>query len=115
MLYPQLGSDLFPTFKEPDFLMHFVTKSETSVGEMDRQVTQVQDQVLKIKGVSQVGAHIGIAPLGEEVNGVNFSENWISLKPNANYSQVMDQIRAVGCQPSRCVQRRADLPARTHR
>ena len=95
VLYPQLGSDLFPTFKEPDFLMHFVTKSETSVGEMDRQVTQVQDQVLKIKGVSQVGAHIGIAPLGEEVNGVNFSENWISLKPNANYDQVMNQIRAV--------------------
>ncbi len=95
VLYPQLGSDLFPTFKEPDFLMHFVTKSETSVGEMDRQVTQVQDQVLKIKGVSQVGAHIGIAPLGEEVNGVNFSENWISLKPNANYDQVMNEIRAV--------------------
>ncbi len=52
VLYPKLGSDLFPSFKEPDFLMHFVTKSETSVGEMDRQVTQVQREVLKIKGVS---------------------------------------------------------------
>ena len=95
VLYPQLGSDLFPTFKEPDFLMHFVTKSETSVGEMDRQVTQVQREVLKIKGVAQVGAHIGTAPLGEEVNGVNFSENWIALTPNANYDKVLNQIRAV--------------------
>jgi CzcA family heavy metal efflux pump len=95
VLYPRLGSDLFPTFKEPDFLMHFVTKSETSVGDMDRQVTQVQKEVLAIKGVAQVGAHIGTAPLGEEVNGVNFSENWIALKPNANYDKVMNQIRAV--------------------
>jgi Cu/Ag efflux pump CusA len=95
VLYPKLGSDLFPSFKEPDFLMHFVTKSETSVGEMDRQVTQVQQEVLKIKGVSQVGAHIGVAPLGEEVNGVNFSENWIALAHNANYDKVMSEIRAV--------------------
>ena len=94
VLYPQLGSDLFPTFKEPDFLMHYVTKSETSVGEMDRQVTQLQQEVLKIKGVSQVGAHIGIAPLGEEVNGVNFSENWIALAHNANYDKVQNEIRA---------------------
>jgi len=94
VIYPRLGSDLFPTFKEPDFLMHFVTKSETSVGEMDRQVTQLQQQTLKIKGVTQVGAHIGIAPLGEEVNGVNFSENWIALARNANYDKVLSQIRA---------------------
>jgi Cu/Ag efflux pump CusA len=93
VLYPKLGSDLFPTFKEPDFLMHFVTKSETSVGEMDRQVTRLQSEVLKIKGVSQVGAHIGTAPLGEEVNGVNFSENWISLSHSANYDQVQNEIR----------------------
>ncbi len=95
VLYPQLGSNLFPTFKEPDFLMHFVTKSETSVQEMDRQVTQVQKEVLAIPGVAQVGAHVGTAPLGEEVNGVNFSENWIALKPNANYDRVMNEIRAV--------------------
>jgi CzcA family heavy metal efflux pump len=93
-LYPRLGSDLFPTFKEPDFLMHFVTKSETSVTEMDRQVSQVQKQVLAIPGVTQVGAHIGLAPLGEEVNGVNFSENWMSLAPNANYDKVVGEIRA---------------------
>jgi len=95
VLYPQLGSDLFPSFKEPDFLMHFVTKSETSVGEMDRQVTQLQQQALKIKGVTQVGAHIGVAPLGEEVNGVNFSENWIALSRNANYDKVQNEIRAL--------------------
>jgi CzcA family heavy metal efflux pump len=94
-LYPTLGSDLFPTFKEPDFLMHFVTKPGTSVEEMDRQVTEVQHELLAIPGVQHVGAHIGQALLGEEVSGVNFSENWISLAPNANYDKTLAAIRNV--------------------
>ena len=63
--------------------MHFVTKPGTSVTEQDRQVTAVQDELFKIPGVEHVGTHIGQALLGEEVNGVNFSENWISLSPSA--------------------------------
>ena len=45
-VYPHLGEDLFPSFKEPDFLMHFVTKPGTSVTEQDRMVASLQDQVL---------------------------------------------------------------------
>ncbi|HEY6278172.1 MAG TPA: efflux RND transporter permease subunit [Streptosporangiaceae bacterium] len=95
VIYPRLGSDLFPNFKEPDFLMHFVTKPGTSVTEQDREVTQVQDELFKIPGVQHVGSHIGQALLGEEVNGVNFSENWISLSPKANYPKTLAAIRAV--------------------
>jgi CzcA family heavy metal efflux pump len=95
LLYPRLGSDLFPNFKEPDFLMHFVTKPGTSVSEQDRQVTAVQDELFKIPGVEHVGTHVGQALLGEEVNGVNFSENWISLSPKANYPKTLAAIRAV--------------------
>ena len=51
-LYPRLGQDLFPTFKEPDFLMHFVTKPGTSVPEQDREVTALQHQLLAIPGVA---------------------------------------------------------------
>src|SRR5215472_11897977 len=94
-LYPRLGSDLFPTFKEPDFLMHFVTKPGTSVQEQDRQITKVQHELLAIPGVRHVGTHIGQARLGEEVSGVNFSENWISLSPNADYPKALAAIRAV--------------------
>ncbi|HVB44883.1 MAG TPA: efflux RND transporter permease subunit [Streptosporangiaceae bacterium] len=95
LIYPRLGSDLFPNFKEPDFLMHFVTKPGTSVTEQDRQVTAIQDELFKIPGVEHVGTHIGQALLGEEVNGVNFSENWISLSPSANYPKTLAAIRAV--------------------
>ncbi len=95
LIYPRLGSDLFPNFKEPDFLMHFVTKPGTSVAEQDRQVTAVQKELFKIPGVEHVGTHVGQALLGEEVNGVNFSENWISLSPKANYPKTLAAVRAV--------------------
>jgi len=93
--YPHLGEDLFPTFKEPDFLMHFVTKPGTSVTEQDRMVTSLQDQVLKVPGVKTAGSHIGQALLGEEVSGVNFSETWLSLKPGTNYDATVNQLRNI--------------------
>ena len=95
VIYPRLGSDLFPDFKEPDFLMHFVTKPGTSVQEEDRQVTEVQHELLAIPGIRHVGTHVGQALLGEEVSGVNFAENWISLSPDANYAKDLAAVRAV--------------------
>lgn len=94
-VYPRLGSDLFPTFKEPDFLMHFVTKPGTSVGEQDREVTSLQQQVLSVPGVTHAGSHIGQALLGEEVSGVNFSETWLSLSPSADYDRTQATLRSV--------------------
>jgi CzcA family heavy metal efflux pump len=92
-VYPHLSENLFPTFKEPDFLMHFVTKPGTSVQEQDRMVENLQDQVLKVPGVTDAGSHIGQAIPGEEISGVNFSETWLSLSPNANYDQVQNDLR----------------------
>jgi CzcA family heavy metal efflux pump len=93
--YPRLGQDLFPTFKEPDFLMHFVTKPGTSVAEQDRMVASLQRQVLAVPGVTTAGSHIGQALLGEEVSGVNFSETWLSLAPGTNYDATVDRLRAI--------------------
>src|ERR1700733_1158932 len=94
-VYPHLGEDLFPSFKEPDFLMHFVTKPGTSVTEQDRMVTSLQDQVLKVPGVKTAGSHVGQALLGEEVSGVNFSETWLSLNPGTNYDATVNQLRNI--------------------
>jgi Cu/Ag efflux pump CusA len=93
-VYPRIGQDLFPDFKEPDFLVHFVTKPDTSLPDMDRQVALLQHELLAIPGVASVGSHIGTAPLGEEINGVNFSESWLSLSPGADYPKVLDEVRA---------------------
>jgi CzcA family heavy metal efflux pump len=94
-VYPHLGEDLFPSFKEPDFLMHFVTKPGTSVTEQDRMVASLQDQVLKVPGVITAGSHVGQALLGEEVSGVNFSETWLSLKQGTNYDATVNDLRNI--------------------
>ncbi len=96
LVLPRLGQDLFPSFKEQDLLMHFDTKPGTSLPEMKRIVTRLQAQLLQIPGVTHVGAHIGQALLGEEIAGPEFSEQWITLAPNANVDRVANEVRAVG-------------------
>ena len=97
LVLPSLGQDLFPTFKEQDLLMHFDTKPGTSLPEMKRVVTQLQQKLLQIPGhpVTQVGSHIGQALLGEEIAGPEFSEQWITLSPHANVDKAADAVRRV--------------------
>jgi Cu/Ag efflux pump CusA len=96
VILPGLGQSLFPTFKEPDLLMHFDTKPGTSLPEMTRMVSRLQRALLKVPGVTHVGSHIGQALLGEEVAGPEFSEQWITLSPNANLPRTEAAVRAVG-------------------
>jgi Cu/Ag efflux pump CusA len=92
---PALGQDLFPTFKERDFLMHWITKPGTSIREERRVVTRASRQVRAIPGVRDFGSHIGQALLGEEVAGPNFGENWISVDRTADYGRTLASIRRV--------------------
>lgn len=96
LVLPNLGQNLFPNFKEPDLLLHFDTKPGTSLPEMRRIVTRLQQRLLQIPGVTHVGAHIGQALLGEEIAGPEFSEQWITLAPNADVARVQQRVRAVG-------------------
>jgi CzcA family heavy metal efflux pump len=94
-VYPQLGQSLFPAFKEHDFLIHWVSPPGTSSAEMERSTTRISKELLAIPGVQSTGAHIGQALLGEEVAGVNLGEIWVSLAPNASYTEALDRIHAV--------------------
>ncbi len=96
MVYPALGQSLFPAFKERDFLIHWVALPGTSAAEMERTTTDLHTQLAaNVPGIRSQGAHIGTAFLGEEVAGVNLGENWVSLKPGADYQTSLNQIRAV--------------------
>jgi CzcA family heavy metal efflux pump len=99
IMLPRLGQDLFPTFKEPDLLMHFDTKPGTSLTEMTRLVTRLQKRLLEIPGVTHVGSHIGQALLGEEIAGPEFSEQWITLAPGANLKRTTAAVRAAASFP----------------
>jgi CzcA family heavy metal efflux pump len=90
---PRLGQSLLPSFKERDFLMHWVTKPGTSHPEMYRITVQSSKELRAIPGVRNFGAHIGRALAGDEPYGVNFTENWISVDPKVDYDATLAAIQ----------------------
>ncbi len=94
-LVPTLGQSLFPTFKEKDFLMHWISKPGTSITEERRIVIKGSNELRAIPGVRNFGSHIGQAFLGEEIAGVDFGENWISVDPKVDYDKTLAKIEEV--------------------
>jgi CzcA family heavy metal efflux pump len=92
---PGLGQSLFPSFKERDFLMHWVTEPTTSHPEMVRITERASAELRSIDGVQAFGAHIGQALLADEVVGVNFTELWVSIDPKADYDATHSKIEEV--------------------
>jgi CzcA family heavy metal efflux pump len=92
VVWPLLGHSLLPAFKERDFLMHWVTSPDTSLPEMLRITTRASKELRAIPGVRNFGAHIGQAFAADEVVGVNFGENWISISKDADYDKTHDKI-----------------------
>ena len=95
LIAPHLGASLFPQFKEPDFLIHFITAPGTSAPEQERMIIRLSNDLRAIPGVRTFGSHIGQAFLGEEIAGVNFGENWISTDPNMDRDTIIQEISAV--------------------
>jgi CzcA family heavy metal efflux pump len=93
-VWPLLGQSLLPSFKERDFLMHWVPVSGTSHPETFR-ITQAASRELRdIPGVRNFGAHVGRAVGGDEPYGVNFTENWISIDPKVDYDKTRAAVEA---------------------
>ncbi len=92
---PLLGQSLLPSFKERDFLMHWVTDPSASHPEETRITIQSSKELRAIPGVRNFGAHIGQALLMDEVVGVNFGENWISVDQEVDYDKTLASIQEV--------------------
>ncbi len=90
---PRLGQSLLPDFKERDFLMHWVTNPGTSHPEMQRITIAASKELRAIPGVRNFGAHIGQAFQADEVVGVDFGENWISVDPSVDYDKTVAAIQ----------------------
>lgn len=95
LVYPQLGQSLLPDFKERDFLMHWVTRPGTSHPEEMRITEAASRELRQIPGVRNFGAHIGQALLADEVVGIDFGENWISVEPSADYDATLAAVQEV--------------------
>ncbi|NKE61272.1 efflux RND transporter permease subunit [Lentzea sp. PSKA42] len=94
-IVPFLGQNLFPAFKERDFLMHWVAQPGTSREEMVRITQQASKELRAIPGVRNFGAHIGQGTLADEVVGMNFTENWISIDKDVDYAKTVAAVQKV--------------------
>ena len=92
LIYPTLGNQLLPNFKERDFLMHWLTEPSTSAPEEKRISIRACRDLREIPGVRNCGSHIGQALLSDEIYGVYFGENWISVGEDVDYDQTLDAI-----------------------
>jgi len=90
---PSLGQELLPSFKERDFLMHWLTKPGTSHGEMWRITAQACNELMTIPGVRNCGSHIGQAVNADEPYGIYFTENWISVDPSVDYDETLAKVQ----------------------
>jgi len=90
---PSLGQELLPSFRERDFLMHWITKPGTSHPEMWRITAQACRELMTIPGVRNCGSHIGQALLADEPYGIYFTENWISVDPAVDYDGTLAKIQ----------------------
>jgi len=92
LAFPTLGTQLLPDFKERDFLMHWLTQPGTSVTEETRVSVSACKDLREIPGVRNCGSHIGQAKLADEVYGVDFGENWISVGEEVDYDRTLERV-----------------------
>jgi len=92
---PFLGRELLPSFKENDFLMHWLLKPGTSREEVVRTSELVGNELLEIPGVRNFGMHTGRAIKADEIVGMYFAENWVSIDPTVDYDETLISIEEV--------------------
>jgi CzcA family heavy metal efflux pump len=95
VVVPRLGQDLLPTFRERDFLMHWVLEPSASYDETMRVTKAASRELRAVPGVRNFGAHVGQAAMGDEVYGIYFVENWISIDPEQDYEETLSRVQSV--------------------
>ena len=92
---PFMGEEFLPSFREYDFLMHWVEKPGTSIEAMQRITVRASRELMAVPGVRNFGAHIGRAEVADEVVGPNFTELWVSLDPAVDYDATVAKIQSI--------------------
>jgi Cu/Ag efflux pump CusA len=95
VVFPFLGQELLPSFKERDFLMHWILKPGSSQPEMWRITAESCRELMTIEGVRNCGSHIGQAKNADEPYGIYFTENWISVDPAVDYDKTLASVQEV--------------------
>jgi Cu/Ag efflux pump CusA len=92
---PFLKHSLLPTFKESTLLIRWDGPPGTSLPEMDRITSRASAELRSLKGVEDVGAHVGRAVTADQVVDVNSGELWVTIDPHANYDATLAAVKRV--------------------
>ncbi len=92
-IWPLLGQSLLPALKERELLVNWATPPGTSHPETYRITTRVSNELRALPGVRSVGAHVGRAVTGDQVVGINSSQIWVSIDPEADYQKTLAAVR----------------------
>jgi len=87
--------ELLPPLRERQLLIQWDGAPGTSHPEMSRIVAQASAELRALPGVQDVGAHVGRALTSDEVVGVNSSELWVTIRPNADYDATVASVSEV--------------------
>jgi len=90
---PFLRWDLLPAFAERDILIRLDAAPGTSLPGMVRLVNRAMGALRSIPGVSDVGALVGRAELGDRIVGVDSAEVLVHLAPTADYGATVGALR----------------------
>lgn len=81
LLYPQMGKDFLPTFKEETALVSMTAAPGTSLEETNNIADVVEQQILSIPEVHKVGRRLGRAERGDHVVPVSTAEFDVDFRP----------------------------------
>ena len=86
-------TQMLPSFRESYLTVKLEGAPGTSRLEMNRIVALMSTELRAVKGVSNIGAHVGRAVLGDKVVGINSAELWVGIKSDANYDATIAAIQ----------------------
>jgi Cu/Ag efflux pump CusA len=94
-LLPMLRATVLPRFQERNLVVRLRAMPGTSQPEMSRLTGRARAELLAIKGVHDVSAHIGRAILGDQAVDVHSGELWVTIDPSADYAKTTGAIQKV--------------------
>jgi CzcA family heavy metal efflux pump len=99
-LYPKMGKDFLPSFKEETALIAATSAPGTSLDEMNRISDVIEEQILSVPEVQKVGRRLGRAERGDHVVPVSTAEFDVDFrtagsgKKELSRKEILDDIRA---------------------
>lgn len=95
LLYPQMGKDFLPAFKEETALVASAAAPGASLAHMNAISPAIEQQILSVPEVAKVGRRVGRAERSDHVVPISTVEFDIDFKPSERQrSVVLDEIRA---------------------